>query len=169
KTVYVQFNQVGNKDNETVEAFSKRLSDFVASNSIDHFILDLRLNRGGNGALNRPLLLTIIRATKIDQKGKLVTIIGRGTWSAAQFLVNDLEEYTNTIFVGEPTGGKVNHFGDSRKITLPNSGITVRVSSAGDRKSTRLNSSHVAISYAVFCLKKKRERRIGILITPHLQ
>src|SRR5437870_11511170 len=27
-----------------------------------------------------------------------------------------------------------------------------------DRKSTRLNSSHVAISYAVFCLKKKIER-----------
>src|SRR5690625_6000676 len=29
----------------------------------------------------------------------------------------------------------------------------------GDRKSTRLNSSHVAISYAVFCLKKKKRRR----------
>src|SRR5438874_9299412 len=29
-----------------------------------------------------------------------------------------------------------------------------------DRKSTRLNSSHVEISYAVFCLKKKKERRI---------
>src|SRR5690349_23765364 len=28
-----------------------------------------------------------------------------------------------------------------------------------DRKSTRLNSSHVEISYAVFCLKKKRENR----------
>src|SRR5690625_6766593 len=28
-----------------------------------------------------------------------------------------------------------------------------------DRKSTRLNSSHVAISYAVFCLKKKKQRR----------
>src|SRR5699024_8386016 len=28
--------------------------------------------------------------------------------------------------------------------------------SEGDRKSTRLNSSHVSISYAVFCLKKKR-------------
>src|SRR5438874_8912182 len=27
----------------------------------------------------------------------------------------------------------------------------------GDRKSTRLNSSHVEISYAVFCLKKKKE------------
>src|SRR3989442_11074597 len=28
-----------------------------------------------------------------------------------------------------------------------------------DRKSTRLNSSHVRISYAVFCLKKKKSRR----------
>src|SRR5699024_12122349 len=30
---------------------------------------------------------------------------------------------------------------------------------AGDRKSTRLNSSHVSISYAVFCLKKKKKVR----------
>src|SRR5437660_9810138 len=28
-----------------------------------------------------------------------------------------------------------------------------------DRKSTRLNSSHVAISYAVFCLKKKKRKK----------
>src|SRR5207253_5379520 len=35
-----------------------------------------------------------------------------------------------------------------------------------DRKSTRLNSSHVAISYAVFCLKKKR--RTGMWIAPPL-
>src|SRR5437899_8900682 len=30
-------------------------------------------------------------------------------------------------------------------------------SSHGDRKSTRLNSSHLGISYAVFCLKKKKK------------
>src|SRR5439155_15375954 len=30
-----------------------------------------------------------------------------------------------------------------------------------DRKSTRLNSSHVAISYAVFCLKKKKKKYSG--------
>src|SRR5436853_6049872 len=29
-----------------------------------------------------------------------------------------------------------------------------------DRKSTRLNSSHLGISYAVFCLKKKKENRL---------
>src|SRR5439155_21264002 len=33
-----------------------------------------------------------------------------------------------------------------------------------DRKSTRLNSSHVAISYAVFCLKKKKKKKIKIII-----
>src|SRR5437870_10788004 len=34
---------------------------------------------------------------------------------------------------------------------------------AKDRKSTRLNSSHVAISYAVFCLKKKKKQNIYYL------
>lgn len=127
RTVYVQFNQVGNKADETVEAFSNRLFTFVAANPVDRLVLDLRLNRGGNGELNRPLLVGLIKS-KIDVRGKFFTIIGRSTWSAAQFLVNDLEKYTNTIFVGEPTGGKINSYGDSRKITLPNSGITVRVS-----------------------------------------
>src|SRR5438552_9143865 len=34
---------------------------------------------------------------------------------------------------------------------------------AGDRKSTRLNSSHQIISYAVFCLKKKKKKNKHIL------
>src|SRR5690606_41060962 len=32
----------------------------------------------------------------------------------------------------------------------------INITTNGDRKSTRLNSSHVKISYAVFCLKKKK-------------
>src|SRR2546426_2755879 len=34
----------------------------------------------------------------------------------------------------------------------------------GDRKSTRLNSSHLVISYAVFCLKKKKNARYGVTV-----
>src|SRR3989442_8486094 len=40
-----------------------------------------------------------------------------------------------------------------------------------DRKSTRLNSSHVRISYAVFCLKKKKKikrRHTGVVASPSL-
>src|SRR5438034_6170774 len=36
----------------------------------------------------------------------------------------------------------------------------------GDRKSTRLNSSHTVISYAVFCLKKKIKNSMGRAVTP---
>src|SRR5437870_9231343 len=41
---------------------------------------------------------------------------------------------------------------------IPGDHVRVRIVEAHvvDRKSTRLNSSHVAISYAVFCLKKKK-------------
>src|SRR3989442_11746568 len=37
-----------------------------------------------------------------------------------------------------------------------------------DRKSTRLNSSHVRISYAVFCLKKKKKTKIKINSKEHI-
>src|SRR5689334_24685058 len=41
---------------------------------------------------------------------------------------------------------------------------TVILGRTGDRKSTRLNSSHSSISYAVFCLKKKNKKKIMILL-----
>src|SRR2546426_4387649 len=34
-----------------------------------------------------------------------------------------------------------------------------------DRKSTRLNSSHLVISYAVFCLKKKKNAKLTVILT----
>src|SRR5438034_10781790 len=40
--------------------------------------------------------------------------------------------------------------------------VRVMVTPRGDRKSTRLNSSHTVISYAVFCLKKKT--RFSVLL-----
>src|SRR3989454_6511003 len=44
-----------------------------------------------------------------------------------------------------------------RRNLVENASTMVTVS--GDRKSTRLNSSHLVISYAVFCLKKKKKKR----------
>jgi len=127
KAVYVQLNEVGNKEGESLAAFSERLFSFVEANPVEKLILDLRLNRGGNGMLLRPLEIGLIKS-KLDRPGRLFTLIGRSTWSASQFLLNRMEKYTNTLFVGEPSGSKGNVYGDSRKITLPNSGVTVRVS-----------------------------------------
>src|SRR5215475_15694586 len=44
------------------------------------------------------------------------------------------------------------------RTTTPSAIRSIR--SRRDRKSTRLNSSHVKISYAVFCLKKKKKKQI---------
>src|SRR6266487_5507921 len=47
-----------------------------------------------------------------------------------------------------------------RRVTEPDAGVQAEwaaaLDGAPDRKSTRLNSSHPSISYAVFCLKKKK-------------
>src|SRR5690606_42131464 len=41
---------------------------------------------------------------------------------------------------------------------IPSTGLLSPPQTLADRKSTRLNSSHVKISYAVFCLKKKKKK-----------
>src|SRR5207253_11453151 len=46
-------------------------------------------------------------------------------------------------------------------VTLPVIVVDIYTNGDLDRKSTRLNSSHVAISYAVFCLKKKNTHQMG--------
>src|SRR3712207_8581284 len=53
---------------------------------------------------------------------------------------------------GDLVGGGVAAALDQRAVDLDTGAV------AGDRKSTRLNSSHANISYAVFCLKKKKNQ-----------
>jgi hypothetical protein len=128
KTWYVQFNQVGNKKEESIEAFTARLLALMDTRPAERLVLDLRLNRGGNGDFVPAIVRTLVKARPLDVDGRLFVLTSRATFSAAQFLVNDLERMTEAVFVGEPTGGKANSYGDSRKIVLPHSGITVRVS-----------------------------------------
>src|SRR5437773_6263760 len=47
-------------------------------------------------------------------------------------------------------------------VGLADGGWQVQDDSGADRKSTRLNSSHITISYAVFCLKKKKNKIIAL-------
>src|SRR3989442_11930025 len=48
-------------------------------------------------------------------------------------------------------------------------GYLSKIIAVADRKSTRLNSSHVRISYAVFCLKKKKNKSISQLLQQYHQ
>jgi hypothetical protein len=125
RTLYVQYNSVRDKPEETVAAFFDRVFAFADAHPIDRFVLDIRRNGGGNGYLNQPIIHGLIKRERINQPGKLFTIIGRGTFSAAMMLADDLERHTRTLFVGEPTGASPNMYGDPEKIVLPNSGLEV--------------------------------------------
>lgn len=128
RIVYMQYNTVYDRADETIDAFTDRLLAFVEREQAEALVIDLRGNPGGNNARNLPLLKGLIRCARLQPPGRLFVIVGRGTFSAAMMLAVDLEKYTNAIFVGEPTGASPNGYGDSRKLTLPNSGLTVRVS-----------------------------------------
>jgi tetratricopeptide (TPR) repeat protein len=130
KTVYIRHSQIQDDSQEPIPAFYKRVFDFVEENDVEKLVIDLRLNGGGNNYKNKPIVTGIIRTTKINQKGKLFVIIGRRTFSACQNLVNELDNYTNAIFVGEPTGENINFYGDNRTVRLPHSKIPVRLSFA---------------------------------------
>jgi tetratricopeptide (TPR) repeat protein len=123
RTMYVQYNGVANKRDESIASFFDRVLAFTGSHAVDRLVIDLRLNGGGNNLLNWPLIYNIIRSDKINQRGRLFAIIGRETFSAAQNCVNALENHTKVIFVGEPTGSSPNAYGDAARIGLPNSGI----------------------------------------------
>src|SRR4051812_49972225 len=84
------------------------------------------------------------------------------------FFLNDTattEIYTlslhDALLISAPDGD-LGYFGRSSEESWTQSGTA-------DRKSTRLNSSHMSISYAVFCLKKKKHEAVrpALLMRQH--
>src|SRR3989454_4031947 len=66
-----------------------------------------------------------------------------------------------TLFRSRSCEGKPGHAGHAANEKDRHQGLAAgirpRMTQLRDRKSTRLNSSHLVISYAVFCLKKKKK------------
>ena len=130
KTVYVRQSQIQDDPSEPIPAFYDRVFDFIESNEVERLVIDVRLNGGGNNYKNKAVITRIIENKKINTVGNLYVIIGRRTFSACQNLVNELDNYTNAVFIGEPTSENVNFYGDNNQVVLPNSEIPVYLSFA---------------------------------------
>ena len=128
KTVYFQFNSVRNDPKESLSDFSARLFKFINETDVEKLIIDMRWNNGGNTYLVSPLIQGLIKNEKINKRGKLFVIIGRRTFSAAQNTTTFIEQNTNAIFVGEPTGSSPNFVGEEDVFTLPYSKLVMNVS-----------------------------------------
>src|SRR2546430_4275252 len=93
-------------------------------------------------------------------------MMGKARWSGSVFFFNDTattEIYTLSLHDALPIYRENR---DSRAKKLEEIAPGQFELMHGDRKSTRLNSSHSQISYAVFCLKKKMGRMVLPMSSP---
>lgn len=128
RTLYLGYNRVRDGPDETLASLFDRAFGLIEREGVERLIVDIRLNHGGNNALNRPLVHHLVRCDRINRWGGLYAIVGRQTFSAAMNLAVDLERHTRTLFVGEPTGSSPNHYGENAEIVLPHSGLRTTAS-----------------------------------------
>src|SRR3712207_8852283 len=96
--------------------------------------------------IRRPPRSTLFPYTTLFRSGLCVASV---FWAIGRLLIEEQDEYLRTLLVRQ---------------MLVATGLTMVVGTIYgflDRKSTRLNSSHANISYAVFCLKKKNKQKIN--------
>lgn len=125
KIMYFKYNACKDMLPTDVFTFCKELIKFIEENAVEKLIIDLRNNFGGNSSLLAPFIEDIKICDKINKTGKLFIIIGRETFSSALLNAFFLKENTTAIFLGEPTGGKPNCYGEVQRFTLKNSRLTV--------------------------------------------
>lgn len=127
RALYVSFGSVGDTEGRRFEVFMKQWVDAIERAAVDRMVVDLRSNGGGDNMLAEPIRRHIVRS-RFNRLGRLYVLTDPGTFSAAQNFATRLERETDALFVGEPTGGRPNHFGDPEVLEGPATGGTYLVS-----------------------------------------
>jgi hypothetical protein len=127
--LYFQYNEVrSTSPSGPLSAVVDEMRQRIDAGGVRRVIVDVRHNPGGDNTTYFPLL-DLLLDPSVDQPGGLYVIIGRQTFSAATNFTTELDVRSSAVFVGEPTGGRPNLYGDVRPVWLPSSDIQVNVSS----------------------------------------
>jgi len=126
--LYFQYNSCRERDDLSFADFSDMLFEAFDQYPYTKFVIDLRYNSGGNSGIADPLIDRLAADERVNQPGKIFVVTGRHTFSSAVLNALSLKQKTEAVFVGEPTGGSPNHYGELQFLTLPNSGIKVSYS-----------------------------------------
>jgi len=130
EALYLQYNEVVRTSGpRSIDQLADEIDAALSGGNITRLVVDLRYNPGGNVREYAPLLSVLTTNPTLAAPRSLVVLIGRQTFSAAVLLATELDNLTNAVFVGDPTGGSPNLYADPSPLTLPNSGIVVNVSS----------------------------------------
>ena len=123
KIVYFKYNRC--QDAAGFRKLVNGTKGFIEKNDVEKLVIDLRDNGGGNSSIFNPMLRYLLNESDLNKKGRLFVIIGRRTFSSALWNAVSMKTQTNAILVGEPTGGRPNHFGEVKSFQLPSSGFSV--------------------------------------------
>lgn len=118
-------------DKEVMLSFTEFQYDVMHAVSYYPFkklVFDMRFNTGGSSEQGTEFIQKLAASPKVNQKGHLFVVIGRHTFSSAILNTMDFKENTSAIFVGEDTGGRPNHYGETKVLKLPSSGLSVTYS-----------------------------------------
>ena len=127
RAIYVSIDEMADSEGMSFERLTREMVSAFDHSETDRLIIDLRRNGGGNNLLGEPMR-KIIGASRFNRWGGLYLLIGPQTFSAAQNLANRLERETLAIFVGTPTGGAPNHYGDATLFVGEATGISAIIS-----------------------------------------
>jgi hypothetical protein len=148
---------------------ARRLLRMAGRPRVRRVILDVRHNPGGDNFTYAPLLEALQRIGR--RPGRLHVLIGRTTFSAAANLVSELERTAHVTFVGEPTGGSPNLYGDPVAVELPVTGWTANVAAvywqkgrAGDARTAI--EPDVAIALTADDLARGRDPALAAALAP---
>ncbi len=128
-TVYVKYNSCMEMKEYSFSDFTKDVFNVIDTKNATKLVVDLRDNGGGNSRIFEVFLDEIKKRENTNKVGNLYAIIGRRTFSSAVLNAMSLRNETNATLIGEPTGGKPNHFGEVKTIHLSNINIDVNYSS----------------------------------------
>jgi hypothetical protein len=127
KTIYFKYNNCREMKEKPFKIFSKELMELVNNDDVEKLVIDMRDNGGGRSRILKGFINELSQS-KLNKEGKIFVIVGRKTFSSAILNTISLKKKTKAIFVGEPTSGKPNHYGDTKAFRLPNSKINVKYS-----------------------------------------
>lgn len=125
--LYIGCAEMADLEGKTFLDFTRECFDAMENPEATRLVFDLRRNGGGNNYLPEALRKRILRS-RFNRPGGLYALTSPFTFSAAQNPASRLERDSFAIFVGEPTGGAPNHYGDAQPFAGQASGITSIVS-----------------------------------------
>lgn len=126
--LFFQYNRCEQRGDLPFADFLTQLWALCERVPIERFVIDLRHNGGGDSSILGDFIAQFAANEKLNVPNRVFCAIGPRTFSSAVLNALELHARTHAILVGEPSGGRPNHYGEVKSFELKHSRLTVTYS-----------------------------------------